>query len=79
MRAGDSVARAASPGGRGTGSHTSVTFVFPPAPRSVPIHVRTSLDRDGTEMDARAVDTAFGGSGFGGAVARFASSVVKAQ
>ena len=80
MRAATSVALAGLPGARGTGSQTSVTRVLPPAPRSVPIQVRTRReDRIGVVMVASAVVTAFGSAGFAGSSARLASSAVKAQ
>ena len=44
-RAGSS--RGRSPGAFGSGSQTKVTFVLPFSPREVPIHVRTTLARDG--------------------------------
>src|SRR6185312_8353365 len=61
-RAGVSVLRAWSPGGRGIGSHTKVTFVLPAEPRSVPTQVRITRDRVGVAIAAIAVSTAFGGS-----------------
>ena len=73
-RAGAFSGRTGSPGACGTGSHTNVTFVLPSAPRSDPIHVRTTRARDGVVIAAIAESTAFGGIGLGGASARAASS-----
>ena len=76
-RAGSSVRR--SPGAFATGSQTNVIFVLPSAPRSDPIHVRTTRARDGAVMAAIAVSTALGGSALGGASALAASAAVYAQ
>src|SRR5262245_22516301 len=66
--------RRCSPGATGTGSHTNVTRDLPASPRVVPIQNRAGRPRAGSTSEASAFVTAGGASGFGGAVARAASS-----
>ena len=71
-----------SPGGRGIGSQTNVTLVLPFSPRDVPIHVRIERLRAAAVVFvtlASADLTSGGSAGFGGAVERATSSLVRAQ